>query len=67
MKPTEAQKLRKVRLYLNLTQKELADRINSSKSYISNIERGMITPSVGVFFKNINAMGMKVEVVKPLN
>ena len=38
MKPTEAQKLRKVRLYLNLTQKELGKRINLSASTISSYE-----------------------------
>ena len=38
MKPTEAQKLRKVRLYLNLTQKELGNRIGLSASTISSYE-----------------------------
>ena len=38
MKPTEAQKLRKVRLYLNLTQKELGKRIGLSASTISSYE-----------------------------
>lgn len=38
MKQTEAQKLRKVRLYLNLTQKELGKRIGLSASTISSYE-----------------------------
>lgn len=38
MKPTEAQKLRKVRLYLNLTQRELGNRIGLSASTISSYE-----------------------------
>lgn len=38
MKQTEAQKLRKVRLYLNLTQKELGNRIGLSASTISSYE-----------------------------
>ena len=49
-----------------ITQQELAQRINSSKSYISRIERGLITPSVGVFYRIINALGMRVDIVKPI-
>lgn len=49
-----------------MTQKELADRIHSTKSYISQIEHGIITPSVSVFYRIINALGMRVEIVKPI-
>ena len=49
-----------------VTQEELARRINSSKSYVSRIERGLITPSVGVFYRIINALGMRVDIVKPI-
>ena len=49
-----------------VTQEELAHRINSSKSYISRIERGQITPSVGVFYRIINALGMRVDIVRPI-
>lgn len=48
-----------------VTQTELARRINSTKSYISKVENGVIVPSVGAFYRIINALGMKVEVVKP--
>lgn len=48
----------------NITQTELAKRINSTKSYISKIENGIIIPNVGVFYRIINALGMRVEVVK---
>ena len=34
--------------------------------YISKIENGVITPSVGVFYRIIAALGMRVEVVKPV-
>ena len=30
------------------------------------IENGVITPSVGVFYRIIAALGMRVEVVKPV-
>ena len=41
-------------------------RINSIKSYISKVENGVIVPSVGAFYRIINALGMSVEVVKPI-
>jgi DNA-binding XRE family transcriptional regulator len=49
-----------------ITQSELAEKINSSKSYISKLEKGHINPSAGLFFTIINALGMRVEIVKPL-
>ena len=49
-----------------VTQEELARRINSSKSYISRVERGLITPSVGVFYRIINALGLRVDIVRPI-
>lgn len=49
-----------------VTQTELAKRINSTKSYISKVENGVITPSAGTFYRIINALGMRVEVVKPI-
>ena len=49
-----------------MTQPELARRINSTKSYISKVENGVIVPSVGAFYRIVNALGMKVEVVKPI-
>ena len=49
-----------------VTQSELARRINSTKSYISKVENGAIIPSVGAFYRIINALGMRVEIVKPI-
>jgi len=46
-----------------MTQSEVADRINASKSYISRVEKGAIIPSVGTFYRIINALGMRVEIV----
>ena len=49
-----------------ITQQELATRINSTKSYISKIENGVITPNIGVFYRIVNALGMRVELVRSL-
>lgn len=49
-----------------ISQAELAKRTNTTKSYISKIENGVITPSVGAFYRIIGALGMRVEVVKPV-
>ncbi|WP_455625338.1 helix-turn-helix domain-containing protein [Parabacteroides sp.] len=50
----------------NVTQSELAKRINATKSYISRIENGSINPSVGMFYRIMNALGLKIEIVKPI-
>jgi DNA-binding XRE family transcriptional regulator len=58
--------LHSARKEAGVTQSELAQRINSSKSYISKIEKGHINPSAGLFFSIINALGMRVEIVKSI-
>ncbi|MBR4390083.1 MAG: helix-turn-helix transcriptional regulator [Prevotella sp.] len=58
--------LQDARKEAKVTQAELARRTNTSKSYISKVENGVVTPSVGVFYRLINALGLRVEVVKPL-
>ncbi len=50
----------------HVTQEELAQRIGASKSYISRIEKGTIEPSVGTFYRIINALGLRIDIVKPL-
>lgn len=58
--------LQDARREAKISQTELAQRMNTTKSYISKLENGIITPSVGVFYRIINALGMRVEVVKPV-
>jgi DNA-binding XRE family transcriptional regulator len=49
-----------------VTQQELASRIGSSKSYISKIENGAIEPGVGTFYRIIEALGLRVDIVRPM-
>ncbi|MBQ8454273.1 MAG: helix-turn-helix transcriptional regulator [Bacteroidaceae bacterium] len=44
----------------------MAERTHTTKSYISKIEKGIITPSVGMFYRIIAALGMRTEVIKPI-
>ena len=57
--------LRDARKSANVSQAELAKRTQTTKSYISRIENGVIIPSVAVFYRMIAALGMTVEIVKP--
>ena len=61
-----SQILLKARKEVGLTQAELAKRVGTSKSYISKIETGSVEPSVGLFYRIISALGLRVEIVKPL-
>jgi len=49
-----------------MTQAELAEKVGTNKSYISTIEKGAIEPGVGLFFRIIDALGLKMEIVKPM-
>lgn len=60
------QLMRESRKEAHMTQSELAARLNVTKSYISRVENGLITPSVTMFYRFIEALGMRVEIVKPI-
>jgi DNA-binding XRE family transcriptional regulator len=47
-----------------ITQAELAKRIGTDKTYISKIEKGIIEPGVGTFYRIIEALGLRIEIVK---
>ena len=49
-----------------VTQSELAKRIGSTKSYISRIENGILVPSVASFYRIMNALGLRIEIVRPI-
>ncbi|MBR3075290.1 MAG: helix-turn-helix transcriptional regulator [Bacteroidales bacterium] len=58
--------LRDVRKGERVTQAELASRIGTTKSYISKIENGTMTPSASTFYRIINALGLQVVISRPL-
>lgn len=47
-----------------MTQAQLAEKVGTNKTYISRIEKGVIEPGVGLFFRIIDALGLRVEIVK---
>ena len=49
-----------------ITQNELAKRIGATKSYVSRIEHGVIEPSVGTFYRIMDALGLRIEIVRPI-
>jgi len=53
-----------VRKTEKMTQAELAKRIGAEKSYISKVENGIIEPSIGTFYRMIDALGLRMDIVK---
>ncbi|WP_289201191.1 helix-turn-helix domain-containing protein [Phocaeicola sartorii] len=49
-----------------MTQSELAKKVGTNKTYISRIEKGVIEPGVGLFFRIIDALGLRIDIVKPI-
>lgn len=49
-----------------ITQGELAKMVGTNKSYISKIEHGIVEPGAGLFLRIIDALGLKIEIVKPV-
>ena len=49
-----------------MTQTELAEKVGTTKSYISKIENGLIEPGVGLFFRLVNSLGLRIEISKPI-
>lgn len=61
-----AQILLQARKEAKVTQSELAQRVGTTKSYISKIENGVVEPSVGLFFRLVNALGLRIDITHPI-
>lgn len=59
--------LRNARREEKMTQAELASKIGATKSYISKIENGAMTPSVSTFYRIIHALGLQIEISRPMS
>lgn len=51
--------LRELRIARNLSQAQLAEGARSSKPFISNMERGLTTPSLGMLLRLAEALGCR--------
>lgn len=60
------QVIRDARKEEKISQSELGKRIGANKSYISRIENGMIDPTLSTFNSIINALGLRIEIVRPV-
>ena len=49
-----------------MTQPELAEKIGTTKTYISSIAKGIVDPGISTFCRLIDALGLKIEIVKPV-
>lgn len=58
--------IREARKEEKITQSELARRIGANKSYISRIENGLIDPTISTIYSIITALGLRIEIVKPV-
>ncbi len=61
-----AQLLLQARKEAKVTQSELARPVGTTKSYISKIENGAVEPGVGLFFRLVNALGLRIDITNPI-
>ena len=61
-----AQLLLQARKEAKVSQSELALRVGTTKSYISKIVNGVVEPGVGLFFRLINALGLRIDITNPI-
>lgn len=54
-------KIKRLRVGLNLTQEELADRTELSKSFISQVERNLTSPSIATLVDILKALGTDLK------
>lgn len=55
------QLIEEARKSTKMTQKELAEKLGTNKSYISRVETGKTEPKVSTFYRIASALGLSVE------
>ncbi len=55
------EKIRRLRMELQLTQEELADRTELTKGYISQVERDLASPSIATLVDILEALGTNLQ------
>ncbi len=60
------QLIRDARKEEKISQTELGKCIGANKSYISRIENGLIDPTLSTVCGIVNALGLRLEIVKPI-
>lgn len=53
--------IRNGRLDLNLTQEQLAEKVNVNLTHLGNIERGKSSPSLDLFFRLIDTLCLSAD------
>ena len=53
--------IRQARKEAKMTQPELAQKLGSSKAYISRVETGKTDPKTSTFYRLVSALGFSVE------
>ena len=61
-----SQILLQARKEAKMTQTALAKKAGTTKSYISKIENGLIEHGVGLFFRLVNSLGLRIDISKPI-
>ena len=54
-------KIKRLRMLCNLTQKELADRCELTKGYISQLENDLTSPSIATLVDILSALGTDLK------
>ena len=60
------QLIREARKEEKISQTELGRRIGANKSYISRVENGLIDPTISTVYSILSALGLKIEIVRPV-
>ena len=60
------QLIREARKEEKISQTELGRRIGANKSYISRVENVLIEPTISTVYSILSALGLKIEIVRPV-